>query len=107
MDNERFLKLPKWAQQEIRRLEINLQSAKSKINTLLGPEDETNVVLREGINNIPLPEDSLVRFYLEEKPYAKYIEISLDDNELRVQGSETIYIKSGFSNVCFIKLEDQ
>lgn len=61
MEKEKFDKLPKWAQYEITRLTRNLEIAKLELDTING-KGETNVYIVEGLNDRPLPNESLIRF---------------------------------------------
>lgn len=58
---EQFEKLPKWAQSEILRLEMNKRELEEKIKQFSG-ETETNTFIMDGLDEMPLPKNSCVRF---------------------------------------------
>ena len=63
---EQLLKLPKWAQQEIKCLTQNLEYAKKQIAMYNGTE-ETNTYIREGMDRKPLPKSASVEFKIGER----------------------------------------
>lgn len=62
---EQFQKLPKWAQDEILRLQNNHQSLLTKLDEING-DSETNTFLVEGLSERPLPKNSCVDFKVGE-----------------------------------------
>lgn len=65
-DDQRFERLPKWAQREIRRLKANLASAEK--NLVAVQDRDTNVWI-QGVENVPLPPDSTIRFDISDRVY--------------------------------------
>jgi hypothetical protein len=58
----RVSRLPKWARDEIRRLESNLEQAYAKLNT--GPEDSNTVADAYSPTRRPLGKDASIEFSL-------------------------------------------
>jgi len=58
---EQLNKLPKWAQEEIKVLEMRVSELTKKIDEYKGKE-ETNTYIRDGLSKIPLPNNSSVEF---------------------------------------------
>jgi hypothetical protein len=59
---EDLTKLPKWAQQRFRFMESNLDAAERKIAEMIPTGDETNVFIISGMDLIPLPKRTQIRF---------------------------------------------
>jgi len=104
MENDKFFKLPKYAQNEINKLRNDVEYYKKKVNQIEGKE-ETNVYLTEGrIDNArPLPKNSQVMFVIkpEEKLYQQ-IEVRIREGRLEVSGYRTLRIEPRASNVIHI-----
>ena len=58
---DQFDKLPKWAQQEIKTLEMRQLEIENKLSQYSG-EQETNTYIQEGLSKTPLPINSNVEF---------------------------------------------
>jgi hypothetical protein len=58
---EQFSKLPKWAQEEIKTLEMRLTELNGKLDEYKG-DKETNTYIRDGLSRIPIPNNSSVEF---------------------------------------------
>lgn len=58
---EQLEKLPKWAQGEIKSLEMYRKSLEQKISQFEG-ETETNTYIREGIDKMPIQNNAQVEF---------------------------------------------
>jgi len=63
---EQLLKLPKWAQQEIKTLEQNLASANKTIAMYDGTE-ETNTYINNFLSVKPLPKNASIEFKIGER----------------------------------------
>lgn len=62
---EKFDRLPKWAQDEIRRLE-NKNEHLFKVLDEINGDTQTNTFLNEGLSERPLPKNSCVDFKIGE-----------------------------------------
>jgi Leucine-rich repeat (LRR) protein len=58
---EQLEKLPRWAQSEIKSLEIYKNSLEQRIKEFAG-ESETNTFLRDGLEKLPLQNNAIVEF---------------------------------------------
>ena len=58
---DQFSKLPKWAQQEIKSLEIKVDGLSKRLDEYKG-DKETNTYIRDGLSKIPIPNNSCVEF---------------------------------------------
>lgn len=83
---EQLEKLPKWAQNEINRLEADLKHYKERSEQIEGSAD-TNTFLQEGLSSRPLPHHARIEFCLGEHNQHKasvyvtkngYIDINCD-----------------------------
>jgi len=97
MSEERFNKLPKWAQIEIQKLTSDLASANEKINALFY-NGKTNTVIISGLDEMPLPNNSNIRFSWGKT----HIDARIVDEELRIYGQSAIHIQPRATNTCYI-----
>lgn len=109
MDAEQLAKLPKRAQQEIRRLQSDNETLKVMLHDLTEtPGDDTAVqwsTLREFVSSRVwhgLPRDTEVMF--RTGPY-QYVEVKLRDGVVEVTGDSTLVIKASYSNQVTIETE--
>lgn len=104
MENDKFFKLPKYAQNEINRLRNDVEYYKKKVNQIEGKE-ETNVYLVEGLlsDARPLPKNSHIMFVVnpDEKIFQR-IQISIKMNRIEVSGDRTLRIEPRTSNAVHI-----
>lgn len=63
---EQLEKLPKWAQSEIRSLEIYKKSLEQRIMEFEG-KSETNTYLRDGLDRMPLQNNACIEFQTGDK----------------------------------------
>lgn len=63
---EQLEKLPKWAQREIKSLEMYRKSLEQRIKQFEG-EAETNTYIREGIDKMPIQNNAQVEFQTGER----------------------------------------
>jgi len=66
---EQFEKLPKWAQNEIKVLEMNLASTNRILAEFEG-KSATNTFLSNGLSKQPLPNNSHVEFHTANSNFA-------------------------------------
>ncbi len=55
-------RLPKWAQNELRRLAYDIRSLEQKLSEFAGKAG-TNTFLREGMDKMPLPKNGQIEFF--------------------------------------------
>lgn len=63
-------KLPKWAQEEIKFLQMKVEALTDKVNELSNVNagvEETNTFILDGLNAKPLPKNSHIEFRLKDK----------------------------------------
>lgn len=106
-DDQRFLKLPKWAQGEIRRLNSNVEWWKAKAT--VGPEDSDTFLgsyLED--DNKPLGKGQRVVFMLDNENVieAKNIDGKFVEVRASGRGSESINAQPHASNVLKIAAGD-
>lgn len=109
--SKQYDRLPKYAQRRIEKLEADAAYWKEKARQV--DEGDTNVWLWQGIDDIPLPRDSKVRFSMNEDRFGvkHYIDVSHN-----APGLDAIYIHTGIdrlvvvpvsSNTLKVRLEGQ
>jgi hypothetical protein len=102
MNQEKLNKLPKWVQQEINKLEIELDFYKTKVLEM-SEIDKTNTFMLIGENEIPLVNNADIEFVINKHTN---IRLYLQGNELRIFGSRRINIEPRATNSCFITVEE-
>jgi hypothetical protein len=100
-------KLPKWAQQEFDRLESDLAYSEKKVREMLGESNEgTEVYLWQGVDNLPLPARSQIRFKCEAEHDYRHFDVSIRDGNLRIYGSGTFTVQPQSANSIELIHED-
>jgi len=102
MDKERLEKLPKWAQEEINKLEIELEFYKNKVLEM-SEINKTNTFMLIGEDKIPLVNSAEIEFVNDKRTN---IRLYMRNNELRIFGSQRINIEPRATNSCFITVEE-
>ena len=103
MTEQQFNKLPKFAQSEIRGLRSDLEVADKKIGEIFGGE-ETNTLIWNNMDIRPLPNNSSIRFKLQNR---NYIDIGVVDNILRIYGNRGVSILPRAANSIYLTIEDK
>ena len=102
-----FDRLPKWAQQDMLRMESDLQAAEKKIREMAGESNEgTEVFIWSGLDNIPLPARSQIRFRCEADHNYRHFDVSIRDGNLRIYGSGTFTVQPQSANSVELIHED-
>lgn len=105
--NERINKLPKWAQEHIEYLEMRNQELCQKVANFFDANlEDTNITLREGINERPLPPNSIISF-LVGNDITTRIDVRHDienPGRIVVCGGMSITVSPRSSNVVFIEM---
>ena len=102
-------KLPKWAADEIRRLEANLKYAQEKLQAL-GAENPRVIVNPNSDLRFGLEADARVRFMFENSngwvDVPGYLDLGIDEEDgvLNVYASDTVLIEPKGSNVLSLSL---
>lgn len=101
---EKFAKLPKWAQDHIHQLERTIEALKEKH----APYSESKVTwgfsIDETMRQGHIPDDVPVRWMINEKSY-HYFDVRLTENkELYISGNPLISIDPQAANVVRVKL---
>ena len=97
-------KLPKWAQQEISRLERDLAYARAKLAA--GPEDSNTFAEPYGAAPRPLGTGTLIRFQLgDPEDWGGYIDAHIEGDRLVVHSGHSLSVKPWASNVIHVKPE--
>lgn len=106
MDNKKLKKLPQWAQIEIARLQSTNEGLRQQIAEFTG-KSETNTYLSQGLEQVPLPKNSVVDFVIGEHQEHKVsvrinsigvVDINADSRTLEMpvimpRASNSFYIK--------------
>ena len=100
MEDTKYKKLPKYAQDEISRLRNNLQSTEEKLHAMTG-ERLSNTQFRHGPGYKNLPDKCNVRFILAEH---ESIEANIVDGVLRIYGSRSISVEPRASNSIYLRV---
>ena len=101
MTDARESKLPKWAQEEFRRLRRELNDERRINADLRGEIPDTNTyVMDYGRTNQPLPNNARVSFHLRQDDgrVRQSIQAYVEYGKLRIQGDNTLDIHPGSSN---------
>ena len=118
LDQDKLEKLPKYARDEIRRLQIQVDELQAK-NAWLEDEnrhkvDASNTVLAEGLNdNTALPPFAHIDFYIKDPTAAKRwksaitVRMSRDERSIHVSGTDGILVSPQASNVVHISLKGE
>jgi hypothetical protein len=69
---EQFEKLPKWAQNEIKVLAMNLESTNRRLAEFEG-QSETNTFISHGLSKQPLPNNAHIEFHTANSKVSVYI----------------------------------
>lgn len=100
-------RLPKWAQTEMRRLESDNRQLKKKNREMMGNTDSpTEVYIWEGMDMIPLPHRTQIRFQTFAGNKNAYFDVSIRDGRLRIYGSRWYAIHPSASNTVDIKISE-
>lgn len=100
-------KLPKWAQDRIRVLEMRVAEAAAREAT--GPEDSNTFAnpygdMTEGSAATPLGKDELIRFVIDGDK-RKHFDVRLDGHELQVHGSWGLVLRGSSTNLFYMELD--
>ena len=95
-------KLPKWAQQELQRLEQDLAHAEEKLAA--GPEDSNTFADPYADAARPLGRDTTVEFRFGPETSEK-IQVRIDGDKLYVYGGDSLAIAPRSSNAIYVKAE--
>lgn len=105
-EEEKFARLPKWAQARIEVLEMRLREANERLS--IGPEDsDTFADPYEHQTTKPLGTGALIRFALDGLPAKdcrQHLDARLQDGLLLIRGSDSIRLFPQSSNVVQIQL---
>lgn len=109
---ERFAKLPRWAQNEIARLEGNVRSLEKNISETVGEHsEETGVRLvrhTSAENDLPVPRDTIIQFDVPHPAFPKsrrnYVQARFDDDEVYIYCSDSVEILPDSSNTFRVRL---
>lgn len=85
---EQFNKLPRWAQNEINRLEHNIIHLVKKNDEIYG-EVSTNVFVQDLMEEPTLPKNSIVNFYADENNQNR-VTVSIKNGKLQINGDSAI-----------------
>lgn len=100
MDNKKFARLPKWAKNEIERLNANIEYYKKQVQEIKGEKD-TNVFIVEGLTKRPLPKNSHIEFRLG-KNWSDKVDINIEEDCIQIYLDDVIVIPSA-SNHLYLK----
>jgi len=100
--NEQFLKLPKFAQNEINKLRNDLTWTEKKMDEMLSVEP-SNVQISEYPKNKNLPKNSQIRFNFKN---GTYIEIRIVEEQLRVHGNDSVKVLPRASNSLYMEVKN-
>jgi hypothetical protein len=99
-------KLPKWAQQELQRLEHDLASTKKEMREMMGESNEpTEVYIWDHMDLIRLPARTQIRFGDPES--RNYFDVMIRDGRLRIYGGDSYVIHPGSSNTIDLSIRDR
>ncbi len=96
-----YQKLPRYAQQELDILTMNVDNLKKRISEFEGPADSL-IVLRGYGNDHPLPKGDTVRFAVEDGT----IDVRLEKDHLYVNSSRRLTIRPIATNCADMYCED-
>jgi|SRR6185437_2614189 len=106
---ERFDRLPKWAQDEIRSLDQKVSRLQKQLDSLEN-KVETDVYYRSPLefreSNHPIPKGSTVEYLLkygEKNQWPCRIRVEIRENTLKINADTGIYITPEASNAVLIK----
>ena len=91
-------KLPKWAQQHIRVLQMSLREARERLAE--GPADSNVIADPYGEPPVPLAKDTAIRFILSPtNARSDHITVRHDGDGLQIMGGDRIGVHPRSSNV--------
>lgn len=108
---DKIKKLPKWAQEYIRTLEMQKTELECRVDDVYNTNpDETNVFIEDGIKNQPLPNDSGIVFKMTDINTKRHpreeIRVKIDtDGNLQIMGGNTISIYPQAANMVRVKIK--
>lgn len=106
---EQFDKLPKWAQSEIKRLEMYTKTLSQRINEFSG-KAETNTFLKEGLSEMPLQNNADIEFRTGKNNMNKVTVRVRHDGDIDVntdsRPGQTMFIMPRASNSFYITFKD-
>ncbi|MCX4554179.1 hypothetical protein [Streptomyces sp. NBC_01500] len=106
MADPREVRLPKWAQEELRSLRNKLDREAQHNAALRADVGETNVHVKNYISDDqPLPKDARVEFKLGDR-YDRYIAVHVTGNRLWLYGGRLLVIHPHVSNAFSVQVED-
>ncbi len=97
MDKEKLKKLPKWAQEDIMRIEAKLKRIEKELEDLYG-KSKTNTSIAFLPENKPLPNGCTIDFKLKEN----IVSCNIVDGVLRIYGRNTISVEPRAANSIYI-----
>lgn len=101
-------KLPRWAADELRRLEADLKSAEKKVAAMSAPEGSRIVVDPYSNNQVGLVERAIIRFKFDNSngfiDVEGWIDVSIRDGVLKINASDSILVHPSATNDLAISL---
>ncbi|MCF3174765.1 hypothetical protein IPZ61_15715 [Streptomyces sioyaensis] len=102
MADPRELRLPKWAQEELRHLRHSLAVLQKRTDELRGEVGETNVHVQNYTSaDQPLPKDARVKYQLGGR-FDEYVAVHVEDNRLWLHGGRFLVIRPHVSNAFYV-----
>lgn len=102
--DDRRQRLPKWAQQELQRLERDLAYAKARLAQ--GPEDSRVIADPYSDPPRPLGSDTSIDFRFGDG-WSDRINVRIDDGGIRVMGGSRLVVTPEASNVIRIETRER
>ena len=94
-------KLPKWAQQELRRLEADLRDAHARLGA--GPDDSDTFADPYADAPRPLGKGTTVEFRTGPNRFGDRVLVSVGKDRVRIHGGDSLHIYPSASNVIEVK----
>ncbi|WP_328546766.1 hypothetical protein [Streptomyces platensis] len=108
MADARESRLPKWAQEELRRLRQSLAVERKRAAELRGEVGETNVhVQNYGSDDQPLPSGASVKFHLDPEVWNQYITVRVESGQLWLHGGGSLVIHPHVSNALWVGMGER
>ncbi|MFJ9318831.1 DUF7239 family protein [Streptomyces globisporus] len=99
MSDPREDRLPKWVQEELRRLRGQLAVERQRNEELRGEVGETDVKVQHyGDDDMPLRQGSRVKFQLDVTRWDRYIAVGIENGSLWLHGGGGLTIHPHVSN---------
>lgn len=107
MTPEKFKKLPKWAQDQIKILANENDNLKKLLKEFNGDSGQTNTAIRNGLNSSPLPNNAHIEFLTGPKLLNRVSVYVRNDGDIDVNTDsrcgETMVVMPRAANSFYIK----